>query len=298
MRVAIIINPDAGVHRSGAVAARQALAHDVLRTTGMDGQVVVSEGRGRGREVTRAMVEEGFDTFVVWGGDGTINEVASQLVPHGIPLGIVPAGSGNGLARELGLDWNPRRALDTALRGRVRRIDAGELAGHLFFNVAGIGLDAKLALAFDARKQRGLRGYAASLLHELWAYNPGCYTVTTDGSTTDGLAINRKALLIALANTRQYGNRAVIAPLAKPDDGLLELVVVPPLSPVLTLWHASRLFTRTVHRLPGAVMHSVRGGRIAGDGPLTFHVDGEVVVGPSTLSVRVHPGVLAVRVPT
>lgn len=297
MRVVVIINPRAGVHRSDAVAGRKTLVRDLFRRTGIDGQVVVTERRGHGREVTRSMVQDGVDTVVAWGGDGTINEVASELVDREIPLGIVPAGSGNGLARELGLEWNERRALRTAVQGPVRRIDAGELSGRYFFNVAGVGLDAHLAHVFDASTHRGIRGYATALFRELGTYEPRRYTLTTTGPDKGGTSFDRKALIVALANTRQYGNRAVIAPLARPDDGLLELVVIPPLSPTSVLWQARRLFTGTAHRIPGALRWSVRDGEIAAEDPLTFHVDGEVVDGPSRLSIGVHPNALAVRVP-
>ena len=292
MRVAILINPRAGVPRPDAAAQRETIARDVLRTVGGDGQIIISKGPGHARDVTASLVDTGVDAMVVWGGDGTINEVASQLVYRDIPLGIVPAGSGNGLARELGLEWNERRALETALHGSIRKIDAGELGGRFFFNVAGVGLDARLAEVFNARKRRGIRGYVGSLLSELRRYEPRRYTIRIDG-----LSVEKKALIVALANTRQYGNRAIIAPLAKPDDGLLDLVVVPPLSPLSTLWHARRLITGTVHGLSDALMHTVREGEITADGSLTFHVDGEVVAGTSVLSIKIHPRALSVRVP-
>jgi YegS/Rv2252/BmrU family lipid kinase len=296
--VIIIINPRAGVGGLDAVAARTTLARDLLERFGMDGEVVVTEHRGHGGEVTRAMVGKGVAAVVAWGGDGTINEVASELVNRAIPLGIVPAGSGNGLARELRIEWDPRRALETALKGRVRQIDAGELGGRHFFNVAGIGLDAHLADVFDKGTQRGIRGYVAALFRELGDYDPVRYLVQTSDAPESGSSFGQRALLVALANSRQYGNRAVIAPTARFDDGLLELVIVPPLSLAATLWHARRLFTGTVHRIPKVVTRSVRAGKISADRPLTFHVDGEVVEGPDRLSFGVHPEGLWVRVPT
>lgn len=292
MRIGVVINPRAGADRERAAGARAAFARDVLRTRGLDGEVAIADGPGRGREAARAWVERGAETVVAWGGDGTINEVASALVQRRVTLGVVPAGSGNGLARELGIDWRPARALADALDGPVRRIDAGELGGRLFFNVAGVGFDAHLAAAFNAGARRGLAGYAASTLRALAAYRPERYRVAAEQAEIDG-----KALFAALANTRQYGNRAVVAPRARPDDGLLELVVVPPLSPAAALWHARRLFTGALPALRGVRMRPVRRGEITGDGPLTFHVDGEAVSGPRALSFTVHPQALPVRVP-
>ena len=291
-RVAVLINPRAGVRGRRAVGARRALARDVLRARGVDGQVLVADGAGRGREAARSLVAQGIDTVVVWGGDGTINEVASQLVSRGVTLGIVPSGSGNGLARELGLSRDPRRALEVALGGAVRRIDAGELGGRLFFNVAGVGFDARLAAAFNAGPHRGLGGYVKAVVREVATYEPTRYRVTADGVPSEGAA-----LFVAVANTRQYGSHALIAPRARPDDGRLELVVVPALSVPAILCQSYRLFAGTLQRLAGVRTYSVRAGAIAANAPLAFHVDGEVVSGPCALEVNVHARALAVRVP-
>ena len=291
-QVAILINPRAGVRRGDAVAQRTEMARAALRDHGADGEVVVTDGPGRGRAAARKLLEQGVETVVVWGGDGTVNEVASQLVGSGVPLGIVPAGSGNGLARELGLHMDPVRALRVALRGAVRWIDAGELGGHLFFNVAGVGFDARVAAAFNASTRRGAAGYVAAAIGEAVRYEPVRYTVVADGAASSG-----PALLVVVANTRQYGNGAIIAPRARPDDGRLELVVVPPLGIPAACWHLRRLFDGSLHRMPGVRMRPVQAGEIAAGEPLAFHVDGEVVSGDSTLRVAVHANALPVRVP-
>ncbi|MEE8128955.1 MAG: diacylglycerol kinase family protein [Vicinamibacterales bacterium] len=292
MSAGVIINPIAGTHARFSVGARIQLARDVLERCGIEGQVTVTERRDHGRELAAALVAEGVDTLVVWGGDGSVNEVASEVAFRGPVLGIVPAGSGNGLARELHLEWDPARALETALTGRPRRIDAGELGGRLFFNVAGVGIDAHLAAAFNALSHRGGLAYFQTAWREVARYEPRVYTVRAGE-----LEVTEPALAIAVANTRQYGNRAIIAPLARPDDGLLELVMLPPLSPLAILWQARRLFTGSVHRVPGVRMHSVREVEIVADGPLAFHVDGEAATGHNTLSAKVHPHALQVRVP-
>ena len=292
MVAGIIINPIAGAGSRMSVDKRVQLANRVLEKCGVEGQVTVTEHRGHGREVAAALVAAGVETLVAWGGDGCVNEVASEAAFRGPVLGIVPGGSGNGLARELRLEWDAACALETALRGRPRWIDAGELGGRFFFNVAGVGIDAHLAAVFNTLTRRGGLVYFGAACHELMKYEPRTYTVRALG-----LQVRERALAIALANTRQYGNRAIIAPLARPDDGLLELVVLPPLSPLSTLWQARRLFTGSIHRLAGVRTHSVPKAEIAGEQPLGFHVDGEVVSGPDTLSAKVHAHALQVRVP-
>ena len=186
----------------------------------------------------------------------------------------------------------PRRAFHTALRGGLRSIDAGELGGRLFFNVAGVGFDAFLADQFNARTTRGPFGYFVSTVREVMTYESGYYVLRASD-----VAISQTALVVALANTRQYGNDAQIAPLARPDDGLLELVVLPALAPLAALWQARRLFSGTVHKVPGVRMQSIRQVEIASDALETFHVDGEVVAASGTLSARVHPHALPVRAP-
>ena len=292
MDVGIIINPVAGGSGRIAIQERVALAEGALRTAELDGQVAVTSRRGHASELACSFVEQRVDTVVVWGGDGTINEVASEVAFRGPTLGIVPGGSGNGLARELGLPRDPRRALQTALRGKSWTIDAGELGGRLFFNVAGVGFDAFLAARFNERASRGPVGYVLSTLREVMTYEPAYYVLRASD-----VAISQTALVVALANTRQYGNEAQIAPLARPDDGLLELVVLPALAPVVALWQARRLFSGTVHKVPGVRMQSVRRVEIASDSLDAFHVDGEVVPAANTLSATVHPQALPVRVP-
>lgn len=291
MRVGVVINPKAGGHRGLGIGDRVSLVHEAFRRVGVDGPVMITKRRGHGREVARAWVKRGVDTIVVWGGDGTINEVASQLVLQQTTLGIVPAGSGNGLARELCLYRDPARALEVALNGQVRRIDVGELGGHPFFNVAGLGLDAHLAAIFNASTRRGVQGYITGLFRALRTHRPQHYAVQANGFT-----VKQRALMVAFANTRQYGNGAVIAAVARPDDGLLELVVVPSLPTLTLLWQARRFFTGSVHDLHGVRTYSIREGQITGNGPLTFHVDGEVVTGPKVLALKLHPGALTVRV--
>ena len=293
MDAGIIINPISGSRRRQSIASKLKLARDVLRDCALDGEVVVTQRAGHARELARSLAERGAHTVVAWGGDGSINEVASEIAFGGPALGIVPAGSGNGLARELKLPWQPRQALTTALQGALRWIDAGELGGRLFFNVAGIGFDAHLARLFNARSTRGFVGYFISTLGGVLAYEPSFYSLKA--SDVD---ISQTALIVALANSRQYGNNAQIAPFARVDDGLLELVVLPSRSTLAMVWGARRLFTGTLHKLPGVTMQSVRSLEIVSDAIPVFHVDGEVVTGSDRLTARVHPKALQVRVPS
>ena len=291
MDAAVIINPAAAGCSRAALGRRVALAREVLRACDRDGEVMVTTRPGHGRELAGRAIDRGVDTIVSWGGDGSMNEVASELAFGGPALGLVPGGSGNGLARELNVPWNPRLALRTALTGTERRIDAGEIGGRLFFNVAGLGFDAHIAAQFNALRVRGGARYVAATVRDVWSYQPRVYNLRSPD-----LAIRTPALLVVLANAGQYGLNARIAPRARPDDGQLELVVVPPLPPLSILWHARRLFTGTVSRLPGVTMQATRGLEITSEALAGFHVDGETVEAAGTLTARIHPRALRVRV--
>ena len=140
--IAIIINPISGGVRPDAARARAELASAIVDRHGDPAEVFVTERAGHARELTRAAVARGARLVMAWGGDGTINEVASTLAFGEIPLGIVPAGSGNGLARQLGISRQPADAIRQAIAAEPRRIDVGELGDRLFVNAAGVGFDA------------------------------------------------------------------------------------------------------------------------------------------------------------
>ena len=295
MSVGIIVNFSAGAHRRLNPESRIQLAEAALRDCCVEGRIVFTRGVGSAGAggLAREMIKKGATSLVAWGGDGTVNEVASETARSGLVLGIVPGGSGNRLARELGIEKRPADALRTALQGAERTIDAGEVAGRLFFNVAGLGFDAHLARIFNTFVRRGPQNYIRAGLRELLAYDPVHYTVRADNET-----LRQRAFVIAIANGRQYGNGAVIAPRAKLDDGQLDVVLLPVRPPWIALWHARRLFTGTLERLPGVRMISVRTAVLSADRPLTFHVDGEVFDGGQSLQIQVRPGALRVRVPS
>src|SRR5437762_9429154 len=137
--IAFIINPISGGVRPDAARARAELASSIVDHDGDPAEVFVTERPGHARELTKAAVARGVRLVMAWGGDGTINEVASALVFGDVPLGIVPAGSGNGLARQLGVARRPERAIADALAAEPKLMDVGEIEGRYFVNAAGMG---------------------------------------------------------------------------------------------------------------------------------------------------------------
>jgi diacylglycerol kinase (ATP) len=286
--VTIIINPVSGGATLATARQRAHTSSAQIVAGGEAGEVFLTERRGHGRDLAQAAVRRGDRLVIAWGGDGTVNEVASALVGTGTTLGIVPAGSGNGLARELRVPNAPPAAIAYALSTAPRQLDAGQLGGRWFFSVAGIGFDAHVAQAFDrdTRGRRGFSTYVRITARELWRYRPGRFQINGAAAVA--------ALLVTFANSAQFGNGARIAPRAQIDDGLLDMVVFEERSRLATLCRLPALFTGGVERVPGVSIRQVTEAVVESDAPMVFHVDGEPVQGATRLEARVHPGVLRV----
>jgi diacylglycerol kinase (ATP) len=293
MPISIIINPIAGGN-GGTVGTRVDLARRVALECGEIVDVSVTEARGHARALARAARANGARVVVAWGGDGTINEVASELVFSEVALGIVPGGSGNGLARELGLTADPERALRGAITGMPKAIDTGEIEGRLFVNLAGIGFDAHVAAQFNARDnlRRGPRAYVMLTARSLMTYQPHRYDIVTDG----GHPISVQALLVVIANGTEFGNRILIAPDARVDDGRLDVVVVEERSRAATICRVPWLVARSIHRAPAWSSRRATEVTVETRVPMLFHVDGESVQGGTTLRAHIHPGSLRVTI--
>ena len=284
--VAVIINPIAGTGGRVEVARERAeRAASLVAGRGLDARVLVTERSGHARELTLALLAEGVKTVVAWGGDGTVNEVAAALAFRDATLVVVPGGSGNGLARELRIPFDP---------GRACCIDAGEIDGRLFFNVAGIGLDARVAhrLAAAGLARRGFARYLTITAQELFTYKPDYHTVVTDGT-----ALRVRAMLIVIANGRQYGNGAVIAPAARLDDGKLDVVIVAARSPLAALTQVPRLFKGQIARVRGVTSVPAADIEVTSEHSMLYHVDGEPYVGGASIAARPRARALRVAVP-
>lgn len=296
MRAVLIVNPVSG--RLGAnaarVAAATAMAARTFASVGADALIQLTERPGHATTLAADAVRAGVERVIAWGGDGTINEVAVALSGTSVALAIVPGGSGNGLARELRIPVDPARALRVALSRPARVVDVGDLDGRAFLNVAGAGFDACVAHAFDAeRKGRlGLPAYVRITIRELRRYVPQpCRVVIGDE------VIDERPLMIALANSAQYGNGARIAPGAVMDDGLLDVVVVEATSMLRDLFRARRLFTGSLAKDPRTTVRRGAFVRIESDGPRPAHVDGQPFEIGRVAVATVHPLALHVVVP-
>ena len=291
--VAVIINPIAGpASRRLSRDESATLVDRTCASADLVGEAVFTERIGHARELAANFARRGCSLVVAWGGDGTVNEVASALAFQDVALGVVPAGSGNGLARELGVSLDPQAALATALSGIDRRIDIGEIGGRRFINVAGVGLAASVAHLFSRLAGRGLRNYIQATLSEVLSYEPRTYVVEMEGVSHE-----HRALTLEIANGRQYGNGALVAPRAKLDDGRFDVVIVEPMSLLRLAWGTGRLFRGTLDRDRRVRTRTATSVTISSDEAMPYHVDGEPVTGVSILTATVHPAALTVRVP-
>ncbi len=268
---------------------------DLLAAEQVDPEILITARAGHAAELARGAVDRGAHIVVAWGGDGTVNEVATALVGTSAALAVIPAGSGNGLARMLGMPADTTRAIGRILNGSDRFIDVGDIDGHAFVNVAGVGFDAHIAGAFAAigRARRGFLRYGAIVMRQLRNYECRTYTVSLD--PLGGCVTTHRAFLLSFANGRQWGNGAIIAPSAELDDGALEAVLVEDLGRAAVLRSIPRLFAGTISGAPGVSICRIQSAIVSGDGPLLYHVDGEPYVGGPSLRVSIRPGALRLR---
>lgn len=240
-------------------------------------------------ELGKKAITENYDAVVAVGGDGTINELGSALIGSGIPLGIIPEGSGNGLALYLGIPMNETAAIRRLNRFETVDVDCGTVNDKPFFNIAGLGFDASVSDRFANDSIRGPIGYLRSVINVLSKYKPFHYKLTIDGKKYD-----REAFMISVANSPQYGNNAYIAPNASVNDGVLDVCIVhkfPLYTLPIMVYH---LFNRSadqseyVEIIPGKHILIERND----DGPV--HVDGEPLTLPGSLNIEVKPNSLKI----
>ncbi len=291
-RMRLIFNARSGRFRRNARLLP--LLRNFIAAQALDAELVLTEGPGHATVLAREAVRDGCGRVVAVGGDGTVNEVAQALRYTPAALAIVPTGSGNGLARHLRLPGTPAGALALAAAAgaRIADLDTGTVNGRPFFNAMGLGLDAEISRRFNRLTRRGLPAYLRTALGAfLGSQTEPC--VITAGGQTEAVEI----LLLAVANSDQYGNGARIAPGARADDGILDLVAVGRVGPIGGAVLAARLFLGSFDRGPGVRHLRCPRFRIERAAPGIIHTDGEVHEADALLEVVVHPRSLHVVVP-
>jgi len=279
-RTLLIINPISGTLPKDGLAGR---VRDRLVPAGFDVSAVETEHPGHGAEIAARAMAEGYDVVIAAGGDGTVNEVASALCSGQTALGILPFGSGNGLARHIYGSIDIDHALDIIARAEMSWCDYGTVNGIPFFCTFGLGFDAKVSREFAGMHTRGFATYIRSAVQEYLKYTPQEYEIYTGEG-----GVRVKAFIVAVCNASQYGNNAFIAPGASIHDGLLDITVVHSGNPLTRAGAAVELFTGRLDRnllIQTMRVRSVTIRHLPGPG----HIDGDPRMMPETLRVLCHP---------
>ena len=292
MRILIIANPIVGIRKEKKAVIDSIAAEQ--RNNGGTVDITFIMKPGSGRNYSSRAVLEGYDAVYAAGGDGTINEVASGLVGKNLPLGIIPLGTGNGLARGLGIPTDMDACRKVLRQRKIIAIDSGVFNSRAFFATAGIGFDAQIAHDFD--KSRGTK----TSIFQYFKFAVKNYFLRGTEDLTimiDGEKITRRVFAMSVCNTSQYGGGAVIAPQADPTSGKLIAVIIPKIGVLRAIPATWRLFHGTATSVPGIEYYPFTSLRIKRSKPGIFHVDGEPFEGGKTLDVEVKPQSLQVIVP-
>ncbi len=287
--ILILINPVSGISNKDRI--RQIIKEN-LDDSDLDYEIKFTGYPGHGTELAQEAVKKGLNAVVVAGGDGSVNEVAKGLVNTNVALGIIPAGSGNGLAHFLHLPFNLDKAINTIRAFRVKKIDAFTINDKFGCNLAGAGFDAKVAVAFSKVKRRGFWTYFKIVLHEYFNYKPRHYVLEFDGNI-----IERKALMVCFANSNQFGNNAVIAPEAIADDGLIDICIISKVPLVKAPLMGSMVFFRRINKTHYAEYFKTREVIMHKSENAPMHIDGDPVDIDNKIHVKVNPLSLNVIVP-
>lgn len=288
-RIKFIVNPISGTH--GKEFILHLIDKHIDRSL-YDFSICKTEYAGHATELARQAAEENTDIAVAIGGDGTINEIGRSLIHTDTAMGIIPCGSGNGLARHLHIPMSPRGAIETLNKGFTKNIDYGIIDGHPFFCTCGVGFDAFVSLKFADSGKRGPLTYLENTLHESLTYRPETYEIENSSGT-----VRYKAFLIACANASQYGNNAYIAPQASLTDGMMDITILEPFTMLDVPALSFQLFNKTIDQNSRIKTLKEKKITIHRHSEGVFHYDGDPMMGGKDLNVEVIHGGLKVIAP-
>jgi YegS/Rv2252/BmrU family lipid kinase len=286
MKVLFIINPYSGLKNWEYVVQY------IKRIWGPSGhkfEIAATWKVGEGENLARRAVNDHLDMVVAVGGDGTINEGARGLLYSDTALGVVPGGSGNGFARDLGIPLVRIFAVKRLLHPHFKHIDVGEVNGKIFLVTCGAGMDAYVSHIFEAGPRRGLWSYYLASIKIFFGYKPPKMKIIHNGETMEV-----EPVLITAANMRQWGGGVKIAPDASPFDGFLDMAIVDKMSPWRTLYHLPKLLLGNVKKAPTTKIFRFKELTIVTDSSEPVHIDGDPMEPSNTLHIKVLPSALKV----
>lgn len=290
-KVLAVINPISGTKNKKQIP--QYIA-SVYNDTNEDVYITYTKRAGHAYQIALDAVKNGIGKVIAVGGDGTVNEVAKALTNTDASLGIIPLGSGNGLARSLSIPMDPIKAIRNLTEGESVRIDTCRINSIPFFCTTGFGFDAEVSNRFAEATTRGPLTYGISMIREYLSYIPQKCRITIDDKET----FETEAFVVAIANASQYGNDAYIAPKAKLTDGLMDLVILKPFSsfdmPKVIIQLFNRKIDKNIHQYSTTAKKIFIERTSAG----FIHVDGEpMTINEKNLEISIIPKSLSVIIP-
>lgn len=286
-QIVFIVNPISG---TSSKKKFDAIVSKTIDANRFDWQIIRTEHAGHAADIAKQCAADGVDICVAVGGDGTVNEVARSLVGTSTALGIVPCGSGNGLARHLCLPMSMKGSLAIINEGQTGQFDYGLINEHPFFCTCGMGFDAHVSLKFAQSGKRGLSTYAKTVLQEGLRYQGESYDVQIEDH--EGNSIHQRAFLIACANAAQYGNNTYIAPGASMQDGLLDVIIIEAVKGISRPRLLMDLFTRTIKSNPHVSFYQARKLHIHRPTEGAVHYDGDPCIMGEDITVELKAGEL------
>jgi len=289
-RLLFIVNPISGNTQKESFPA---FAKEVIDATRFDYQITFTEGPRHASEISRQAVDDKYDIVVAVGGDGTINEVARCLINTDTKLGIIPSGSGNGLARHLNIPLSFEGALKLINKGSSSKIDTATINNEVFISIAGVGFDALVAKLFAEDPGRGFFTYFKIVAARFQQYRPKSYELILE----NGDRIKTRAFFIAFANSNQFGYNTTIAPQAELNDGLLDVCIVQ--KPTIFEMPAiiNLLLLKMIHRSRYVQVFKTSELIVKRKKNRVINLDGEPIRLKKNLHIKVNPLSLNVIIP-
>lgn len=285
----LIINPISGTTNKRGLD--KTVRHR-LAGIGLDIDVAWTTARGDATRLATEAVAKGYHSVIAAGGDGTVNETAKALCGSSAALGILPCGSGNGLARHLDIPVDIDAALEIIAENHIVACDYGTADDIPFFCTFGMGFDAAVSKSFAEQKQRGFITYIRSAFAEYKKFHSEEYIISANGRV-----ITENAFVVAVCNASQYGNNAYIAPRASMVDGLLDITIIHQGNPISTALVGVDMLTGYINRNTLYHTFQAKEATITRKSAGAAHIDGEPVMLGDTTCVKCHPGALHIYTP-
>jgi diacylglycerol kinase (ATP) len=288
-KIRFIINPISGVSRKKVIEEE---IKENIDTAKYDYEIVYTKAANHATELSREAAEKNYDVVVAVGGDGSLNEVSKGLIGTRTVLGIIPAGSGNGFARHMKIPFHTVNAMKVINDGNSVRIDTIKINNETFISIAGVGFDALVAKKYAKAGKRGFWSYLKIITQEYVTYKPKKYILEIDGKK-----IEKKALLIAFANSSQFGYNTSIAPDADMQDGLLDVCIFEKAPLLETPFITNLLFMKQIDKIKYVEIIKGRNITVKRKRNKIVNIDGEPAKVGKDLTISVIPMSLNVIVP-